>query len=145
MRQIEDNINELVLKIKQDENLKDYCFVKGFSATDHPNPLRGYLIAVSTLDTQVGTSFIGENVGENLKGSIFNATVKFRVYAPKKAGGDGLLSLSQILCEAIKRCDTQNVCEDISVSSIAFDNDAMTVYRDVVAELSFCMYEEVVR
>lgn len=143
MRQIEDSINELVKSIKNDSDLNKHCFVKGFSAAEHPNPLGGYLIAVSTLDTQVSSRFVGDNVGSNLKGSILNATVKFRVYAPKNEGGDGLLALSQTLSEAIKRCDTQNVCQDISVSGIAFDNDAMTVYRDVAAHLSFCLYEEV--
>ena len=143
MRQIEDNINELVKSIKADKSLSGHCFVKGFSATEHPNPLCGYLIAISTLDTQVGTRFVGDNVGSNLKGSILNATVKFRVYAPKNEGGDGLLTLAQTLSEAIRRCDTQSVCQDISVSGIAFDSDAMTVYRDVVAQLSFCLYEEV--
>lgn len=145
MKQIEDCINELVLKIKDDDELSNYTFVRGFSALEYPNPLEDYMIAVSTLDTQAGTQFVGENISGNLKGCVLNATVKFRVYAPKNDGGDGLLSLACTLGEAIKRCDTLNACEDITTSSIAFDNDAMTVYRDVVASLSFCIYEEVAR
>ncbi len=143
MKQIEENINELVRKVKEDEEFSFYTFVKGFSALEHPNPLKGYLIAVSTLDTGTCTEFLGDNVGENFKGSILNATVKFRIYAPKNDGGDGLLSLCCSLSDAIKRADTKNECEDIKISGIAFDNDAMTVYRDVVVSLSFCIYEEV--
>lgn len=142
MTQIEDNINALVRRIKQEEELKDFTFVKGFSSLDHPNPLYSNLIAVSTLDTQVETQFVGESVGEGLKGSIVNATVKFRIYATKNDGGDGLLSLCCALCDVIKRCDRENVCEDIKISSINFDSDANTVYRDVISELSFCLYEE---
>lgn len=143
MKQIEENINELVRKVKEDEEFSFYTFVKGFSALEHPNPLKGYLIAVSTLDTGTCTEFLGEDVGDNLRGSILNATVKFRVYAPKNDGGEGLLSLCCSLSDAIKRADTKNECDDIKVSGIAFDNDAKTVYRDVVVSLSFCLYEEV--
>ena len=143
MKQIEHSVNTLVRKIKQDNRLKDYTFVKGFSCVEHPEPLTGYMIAVSTLDLDVDTNFVGENVGENLKGRLETATVKFRVYAPKNDGGDGLLSLCCDLSDAIEKCDTLNVCEDVKISPIAFDNDAHTVYRDVVATLSFCVYEEV--
>ncbi len=145
MTQIEHNVEALVRRIKADENLSGYCFVKGFSACEHPNPLESYLIAVSTLDAQVGTRFVGDEVGKRLSGSMYNATLKFRVYAPKNDGGEGLATLCYELCEAIKRCDTQNVCESIKTSGIAFDNEAMTVYREIIAELSFCLYEEVTR
>ncbi len=143
MTQIEHNVEALVRKIKKDDKMKDYCFVKGFKANEHQNPIESYMIAVSTLDAHVGTDFVSDLVGENLKGSMYLATVKFRVYAPKNDGGDGLTSVVYELCEAIKRSDSFNVCEKISTTGIAFDNEAMTVYRDVVAQLSFCLYEEV--
>ncbi|MBE6824880.1 MAG: hypothetical protein E7513_05985 [Ruminococcaceae bacterium] len=143
MKQIENYIDELVLKIKEDDSLSQYCFVKGFSAREFPDPLVGYIIAVSTLDTQVGVEFLSQAVGENLCGSMYNMTLKFRVYAPKNEGGEGLLALAHTLCETLRKNDSENVIQNITTSSISFDNDAMTVYRDVVAELSFCLYEEV--
>lgn len=143
MTQIEDNINALLKKIKEDESLVDYTFVNGFGASDHEYPLKGYLIAVSTLDQQVGKEFLGNRLSDNLTGSIYNCTLKFRLYAPKSAGGEGLSSLAYTLTQAIKKCDTQSVCESINATPINFDTDMMTVYRDVIAELSFCVYEEV--
>ena len=116
MTQIEDNINALLKKIKEDESLVDYTFVNGFASSDHEYPLKGYLIAVSTLDQQVGKEFLGNRLSDNLTGSIYNCTLKFRLYAPKSAAG---------------------------ATPINFDTDMMTVYRDVIAELSFCVYEEV--
>ncbi len=145
MKQIEDYITSLVLSIKKEEQLRDCRFVKGFSAFEHENPLSGYMVAVSTLDTQFKDEFIGEDVNMGYKTSVVDATAKFRVYAPKNDGGDGLLTLSLLLSDAIKRYDTQNVCQDVKVSSISFDDDAMTVYRDVLAQLSFCLCEEVAK
>ena len=69
--------------------------------------------------------------------------MKFRIYAPKNDGGDGLVEMSNRMCESIKRHDVHSVCKDIKISSIAFDEGAMTVYRDVVALMSFCVFEEV--
>lgn len=143
MTQIQSSVDALVKRIKGEEDFVDCTFVKGFSVLDCPNPLTGYMIAVSTLDTQVDAEFIGDSVGENLSGRMYNATVKFRLYAPKNDGGDGLSTLACSLMQAVRRCDIQNVCQDIKMSGIAFDSQAMTVYRDVVADLSFCMYEEV--
>lgn len=144
MTQIEDNVEALVKAVKRDSNLKDYIFVKGFNAYEHPNPLNDYLIAVSTLDAEVATRFVGDQVGENLCGSMYKVNVKFRVYAKKNEGGDGLAKICYTLCEAIKRNDTQNACEDIRTSAISFDSTASTVYREVCAQLSFCLCEEVV-
>ena len=142
MTQILDYIDDLVKRIKEDKAFTDICFVKGFNSKEHPNPLCGYMIAVSTLDSETSTRFIGSSKDDNPSASMYNATVKFRLYAPKNDGGDGLAMLAYDLCEAIKRCDTLNMCEDIKTSAIAFDSDAMTVYRDVVAQLSFCLYDE---
>lgn len=143
MTQIEDNISALVKRIKEDSSLCDYTFVNGFKGAEHEYPLKDYLIAVSTLDQQVGKEFVGNKVGEKLSGSMYNCTLKFRLYAPKNAGGEGLSSLACTLTQAIKKNDTQSVCESVKVTPISFDTDMMTVYRDVVAELSFCVYEEV--
>ena len=142
MTQIEDNISTLLKKIKEDESLVDYTFVNGFMGAEHEYPLKGYLIAVSTLDQQVGTQFVGCKAGEKLSGSMYNCSLKFRLYAPKNAGGEGLSSLACTLIEAIKRSDTQSICDNITATEISFDTDMMTVYRDVVIELSFCVYEE---
>ncbi len=143
MKQIEHRVSELVRRIKRVDALKDYTFVKGFSCAEHESPLGRYLIAVSTLDLDVNTEFISQAVGENMRGCVQGVTVKFRVYAPKDEGGDGLLSLCCDLSDAVTKCDTINMCEDIKISPIAFDQDANTVYRDVMVTLSFCVYEEV--
>lgn len=145
MKQIENYIDSLVKKIKEDSVFDECVFVKGFSALEFPNPNTSYMIAVSTLDSTVSVEFCSDNVGEDLSGSIFNSTVKFRVYSKKNEGGDGLLALCTSLCDVIRKNDNENMLTGITISSIAFDNDAMTVYRDVVASLSFCLYEEVKR
>lgn len=143
MNRISNIIDELVKNIKRDDDFSDICFVKGFSVTENPDPFSNYMIAVSTLDSHMQSDFLGDIVGENLTGSMFEVTVKFRIYAPKNDGGDGLVDMSNRMCESIKRHDVHSVCKDIKVSSIAFDEGAMTVYRDVVALMSFCVIEEV--
>lgn len=143
MNRISNIIDELVKDIKRDDDFSDICFVKGFSVTENPDPFLNYMIAVSTLDSHMQSEFLGDIVGENLTGCMFEVTVKFRIYAPKNDGGDGLVDMSNRMCESIKRHDVHSVCKDIKVSSIAFDEGAMTVYRDVVALMSFCVIEEV--
>ncbi len=145
MTQIQTNVDEMVKKIKKSGSFSDIRFVRGFGAHEHQNPLSEYMIAVSTLDTQVNSKFLGDAVGENLEGSMCDLTLKFRVYAPKNNGGEGLINLANELCSAIKEHDSLNACQDIKISAIAFDETAMSVYRDVVAQLSYCVYEEVTK
>ncbi len=143
MNKISNIIDELVRSIKKDEAFCDISFVKGFSVNENPDPFSDYMIAVSTFDSHMQSEFLGDIVGENITGNIFEVTVKFRIYAPKNDGGDGLVEMSNRMCESIKRHDVHSVCKDIKISSIAFDEGAMTVYRDVVALMSFCVFEEV--
>lgn len=143
MEQISNMIEQFVKSIKTDESFCDICFVKGFSKSEYPDPFSEYMIAVSTLDSHLSSQFVGDIVAQNIKGNLFEVTVKFRIYAPKNDGGDGLVSISNQMCESIKKHDTKNFCQEVTVSPIAFDDDAKTVYRDVVALMSFCVYEEV--
>ena len=145
MEQISNMIEQFVRSIKQDEIFCDICFVKGFSKNDYPDPFSDYMIAVSTLDSHLSSQFVGDIVAENLKGSLYEVSVKFRIYAPKNDGGDGLIGLSNQMCESIRKHDEKNVCQDVTISPIAFDDEAKTVYRDIVALMSFCVYEEVSR
>lgn len=143
MKQIENSITQLVQRIKSTNEFSECTFVKGHKSSECANPLLNYMVAVSVCDIESSVRFIGESVGENLNGSIVNVGVKFRIYSPKKSGGDALLEMAVKLSSAIKSCDEQNLCQGIEVSGIAFDSDMLTVYRDVVAKLSFCLYEEV--
>ncbi|MBR2716015.1 MAG: hypothetical protein IKB73_07425 [Ruminococcus sp.] len=143
MKQIEDRINEIVKKIKQSENMSEYCFLKGYEAEDIAQPLTEFVIVVTTLDTLIDMQFLGEAVSKNLKGEMYVTNVKFRVYAPKDCGGSGLLDLSGALCDAIKKVDTEKMCKDIKIGAVSYDSEAMTVYRDVTVQFSFCLYEEV--
>lgn len=143
MKQIENSITQLVKKIKGMNSLSECIFVKGFESAECANPLSHYTIAVTVCDMESSTRFIGENVADNLKGAMVDVGVKFRIYAPKKSGGDMLLNLAVELSSAIRSCDEQNLCQNIEMSGVAFNGDMMTVYRDVVAKLSFCLYEEV--
>ncbi|MBQ6626037.1 MAG: hypothetical protein IIX27_01950 [Ruminococcus sp.] len=145
MKLIENSIDEFVRKVKKDEALKNICFIKGYSSAPSYELTDDYLIAVSQLDSKVGTSFLGDYAGENLKGSMYDLTLKFRIFARKDVGGQGLVTLSNELTRAIKENDTASVCSDIKILPVAFCDDAMCVYRDVHVQMSFCVCEEVVR
>lgn len=143
MTQIQTNIDEFVSKVKHDKRLSGYRFIKGFCARQNQNPLYEDVIAVSVMDTQQCTNFVGSCAKDSVKGSVFDLSVKFRIYARKSAGGDGLSTLAFTLCDVIRDCDNQSCIKDVAVTGIAFDENARTVYRDVVAEFSFCLCEEV--
>lgn len=143
MKLIENSIDEFVRRVKKDDAFKDICFVKGYSSAPEGELSDEYLIAVSQLDSKVGTSFLGDYAGENLQGSMYDITLKFRIFARKDVGGQGLVTLSHELTRALKENDNSRICGEIKVLPVAFCDDAMCVYRDVHVLLSFCICEEV--
>lgn len=145
MIQIQNSIDELIKRVKANDELCECTFVKGFMGNEHSNPQTKYMIAVSTPDIDTGDSFVGNNVSENLKGRLYEVNVRLRVYAPKNAGGDGLSKIVNLLSSALKDSDILNVIVKLEQSPIAFDSNASTVYRDVKVQMSFCLCEEVTR
>ncbi|MBQ0097933.1 MAG: hypothetical protein KBS62_03230 [Oscillospiraceae bacterium] len=142
MTQIEENIDEFVKRIKNDEHLSEYTFVKGYSGEKIPNPITKVMIVVDTLDTQISTEFIGESAGENLVGRMYDITLRFRVYAKSFDSGDSLSLCANALYDAIKRNDVSKVCSSIKLFPISYESTMRTVYRDVSVNLCYCLYEE---
>lgn len=142
MTQIEENIDEFVKRIKNDEHLSEYTFVKGYSGEKIPNPITKVMIVVDTLDTQISTEFIGESVSENLVGRMYDITLRFRVYAKSFDSGDSLSLCANALYDAIKRNDVSKLCSSIKLFPISYESTMRTVYRDVSVNLCYCLYEE---
>ena len=142
MTQIEKNIFDFVKRIKEDEKMSSYCFVKGFSHENIPNPITKTMIVVDTLDTQISTEFIGESVKENISGRMYDVTLRFRVYAKSFDSGDSLSIAANEIFDSIKRNDKAKACTKIKLMPIEFSSTMRTVYRDVNANLCYCLCEE---
>lgn len=142
MKQIEENIDEFVRKLKRDEALADCRFVKGFTKESCENPITKYTIAVSTLDTQISTEFMSDTVDVGLKGRMYKVAVRFRIYAPNGSSGSGLAQLVGVFGDAVNRCDSSNISSQIKSSGVSYDPDTRTVYRDVTVTFDYCLYEE---
>lgn len=138
MTQIQTKINELVKRVKKVGTLSNLRFIKGYNSSDFASPVLENLISVSTLETTENKSFPTDG-SSNLCG--YDVPVRFRVYAKESFSGDGLINLCYELSDAIKSCDSDKFCTDIKISKISYDSDANTVFRDVIAKLSFVILD----
>lgn len=142
MTQIEKNISDFVKRIREDEKMSQYVFVKGFSHEHISNPITKAFIAFDTIDTGVSKEFIGESVKENNKGRMYDITLRFRVYARSFDSGESLSVTANALFDSIKRSDVTNSTTEIKLTPISYDSTMRTVYRDVNVSICYCICEE---
>lgn len=139
---IEDSLDKLVMKIKEDTANKDVRFVKSYKSQQVDSPVKNYIVVASIDDLQVENDFIGELVGENMTGKEYKAVAHLKVYAPMNSNGNGLSELVHSLCTSIEKSDTDRLVEEVKMSSIEYDANLRTVYRTVTMTLGFCLCEE---
>ena len=141
MTQIESNIDEFILRLKNDAELKDFAFTKAYSRNYVPNPIDKFVVAVNTLDTKIKKEFIGKSIGENIQGKIYETKVRLRVYAKTKDHASSLVEATYMLSKKIQSHDTENLIESISLTGISYDGAVKTVYRDIETIFCYCLCE----
>lgn len=139
---IEESLDRLVTKIKEDMSPCDVRFVKAYKNQHTDSPIRGYLVTVALDNLHVEKDFIGGVVGDKMMGREYKASAWFKVYAPMDTNGNGLSELTAQLCSAIEKADSDKLVEDMKMSSIEYDANMRTVFRTVTLTLGFCLCEE---
>ena len=141
MTQIESNIDEFILRLKNDAELQDFAFTKAYSRNYVPNPIDKFVVAVNTLDTKIKKEFIGKSIGENIQGKIYETKVRLRVYAKTKDHASSLVEATYTLSSALQNHDTENLIDTVSLTGISYDSTVKTVYRDIEIIFCYCLCE----
>lgn len=128
---IDNNIDELIKRVRQRTAVSDMVFMTAFPRREVPNPVGKYLVAAENKGVKKSQVFIGDTVGTGLKGSLYEADLTLRTYAPRNTGASALLRMTSLLFDAVEACDTDGAITDISLQEVAFDTAVRTYYRDL--------------
>jgi hypothetical protein len=139
---IDNTIDELIRRVKAQENLSGFAFTMGYPPRKLPNPIQKYLVCVDNGGVKISDIFIGGSVGRGRRGKLYETELTLRVYAPGYTAGSSLLRATALLADALERADTDGALRGISLSGIVYDTTARTVAREVKARLEYLLYEE---
>ncbi|MBQ3329830.1 MAG: hypothetical protein IJG87_01470 [Ruminococcus sp.] len=138
---IENRIDEWIGRVKQRGAMRAFSFIPGYPAHKTPNPITKYTVAVTDSTQKVSRFFIGNRIGTDLSGRLYEVELTLRVYAPERSSGSSLLRASALLMDAFEAEDNDRAIYSLSLSGIGFDTASRTEYRDVVARLDFVQKE----
>lgn len=142
MTEIENIVDELIVKAKKDSGLSGVRFIKAYREDQVETPVSGYLAVVSIDSMSQSKSFLGDDVKNGLKGEKFTALVKVKIYAPHYEKGQDLTGISGIFCSSIKNADDEDVIEEISFSPVGFDQQINAMYRCCNVSIGFYLCQE---
>lgn len=134
---IENRIDEWIARVKRRDAMRVFAFIPGYPAHKTPNPITKYTVAVTDSTQKVSRYFIGNRIGTDQAGRMYEVTLTLRVYAPEGSSGSALLRASAVLMDAFEAEDADRAIFSLSMSGIGFDTASRTEYRDVIARLDF--------
>lgn len=141
-QRISENISEFIGRLSGCDELEDIRFLSAYPPARLPRPCRRYTAAVHQLKESIGREFMGESVSESLRGRIYDAELMLRLYAPENSAGSMLSEHATALMDAIRREDSEGAVSRLSVSGIGFETESRTLYRDITAVFSYCLFTE---
>ena len=139
MTSLSDNtIDGLIRRIKTVRSVSDFVFAAEYPPREMPHPIGKYVVTVINAGMRIKRRFVGDRVAGNAQGTLYQITLRLRVYAPAQTSGAALLRATCLLADAVELSDSERSVQDLSFSGIAYDPAAHTVYRDLTVTL-FCM------
>lgn len=136
----ENRIDEWIARVKEHGAIKAFAFIPAYPAHKTPNPVTKYTVAVTNREEKVSRFFIGNRIGEDKIGKVYETGLCLRVYAPENSAGSSLLRASALLIDALEKEDAERMIVSLALSGVGFDTASRTEYRDVIASL--CMIAE---
>ena len=143
MMTLTDNtIDGLVRRVKAEPAVSGFVFASAYPPADAPYPVGKYHITVENTGVKRTQLFVGSAVGSGMKGCVYEAKLRVRVYAPRKSSGAALLRASSLVADAFERADTEGLISEISLGGICYDGVTRTDHRDISVTLCGVMCRE---
>ena len=139
---MDNTIDELVRRMKERTAMTDFVFSAEYPPRELPNPIDRYVVTVTNNCVRVKRQFVGGMVAEGIKGALYECSLRLRTYAPENTSGAALLRATSLLADALDAADTDRAVQEMTLSDVAYDAVARTVWRDLNVTLGFVLCEE---
>ena len=136
MIRINRHLDMIINSLKGCAELEDIRFVRGYTNQRIESPLSGFTAAVILLETKLSESYLGGDIGENIKGDIYSAGVEIRLYAPRSENGSGLSRLAAVTLDKLRNVRTECLLSGFNAGQIEFDQNLNAVFRRIGFELT---------
>ena len=136
MIRINRHLDMIINSLKGCAELEGIRFVRGYTNQRIESPLSGFTAAVILLETKLNESYLGGDIGENIKGDIYSAGVEIRLYAPRSENGSGLSRLAAVTLDKLRNVRADCLLSGFNAGQIEFDQNLNAVFRRIGFELT---------
>ncbi len=142
MIQIQQQIDSVIMGLKQRGALSEVRFVRGYGTEKIETPVRGMLAVVSITQITRENGFFGGRLSSSVSGERYSVKAEICVYAPASENGTGLSGVVSELLSSLEAADSGHIITGVSASPIEFDPNINSVFRKIEFDASFCLSGE---
>lgn len=142
MIQIQQQIDSVIMGLKQRGALSEVRFVREYSTEKIETPVRGMLAVVGITQITRENGFFGGRLSSSVSGERYSVKAEIRVYAPASENGTGLSCVVSELLAILEDADSGHIITGVSASPIEFDPNTNAVFRKVEFNAAFCLSGE---
>lgn len=131
----DNTIDDLIRRVRRVRSMENYVFAAEYPPRETPHPIERYVVTPVNTEMRIKRRFVGDRIAPDRTGTLFQAGLLLRVYAPEKSVGSALLRATSLLADAVEAADEDRIVQDIAFSCIHYDPTVHTVYRDLTVTL----------
>lgn len=135
LKTLDTKCNDLTKAVKSHLADQSVEFIHAFSAEKIQNPPQKYIVSVVVEDIQE-SGFVADS------GGIVEATLTYRVYAPRDTNDEELCRLCTELAQAIG-IEGKELVDTVRTAKPSYDTKARCIYREISVGISYL--KEVIR
>ncbi len=131
---------ELIKRIKKNENLNDIRFIRAYSGRAGDYPVKSGLVTVAE-GKEDETFFAGGYSGNGERGERLYTSLILNIYCPCQSGGDGITTIVNHIRDSLSTADIRRIVDRVKVSEIKFSKNYEALYRTMEINLDFVRKE----
>lgn len=142
MTAVIDIVNNLIFKAKENNEISDVKFQKGYKNDFSQSPVNGYIAIVKIEKIIQSVSFVGGYLDSQNKGDIYTVDLVLDVYSDNDIAGEELSSTVLKIHQAVIQADDKGIIDSFAISPIEFDSNIKAIYRKISYNLQLCLHKE---
>ena len=142
MIRIQQQIDSVIMGLKQRGTLADVRFVREYGLEKTETPVRGMLAVVGISQITREKGFFGGRLSSSVTGERYSVKAEIRVYAPASENGTGLSGVVSEIVAGLEAADSGHIITGVSASPIGFDPNINSIFRKIEFDAAFCLSGE---
>lgn len=144
MNSIIDIADNLITDVADNLEFENVKFIKAYGINEFNPSQEGFTAVVNIDNIERGTTYISGLYDTDTLGEVFSAGLVIRLYGGEFTSGESLTRMACNLREAVISADSDGFIDKSAISSIKYENNSASVYREIRFDIEYVLCEAIV-